>query len=162
MTSSKQAHLDNAAVIQGELTALLDGMDYCLDWKPDPESWSAREVLYHLLDTPPGGIHKVAGGIAAGSITEYEIWSDRSNMTPERAAHDLEQIQQDIQHFFDSLAQALSAANDEDLEGKSALMHQRTRDEHGTQTLGDVLAGFDRHWRGHLEQLGELRDALGL
>ena len=82
LTSSKQAHLDNAAVIQGELTALLDGMDYCLDWKPDPESWSAREVLYHLLDTPPGGIHKVAAGIVAGSITEYEIWSDRSNMTP--------------------------------------------------------------------------------
>ena len=162
MTSRKQAHLDNVAVIQGELTALLDGMDYCLDWKPDPGSWSAREVLYHLLDTPPGGIQKVAAGIVAGSITEYEIWSDRSNMTPERAAHDLDQIRQDIQHFFNSLAQALSAANDEDLEGKSALMHQRTRDEHGTRTLADVLAGFDRHWRGHLEQLGELRDALGL
>ena len=156
-----QAQRDNIASLQAELLRLLDGMDYCLDWKPEDTEWSAREVVYHLLDTPPGGIHKVVAGVLAEAISEYEIWSDFSNMTPERAAHDMEQITQDVQQFFDSLAQALSPADDADLVDKSVLMHQRTRDEHGERSLEAVLAGFDRHWRGHLEQVAELRDALG-
>ena len=156
-----QANRDNAAGLQTDLLSLLEGMDYCLDWKPEDTAWSPREIVYHLLDTPPGGIHKVVSGLLAGTISEYEIWSDLTNMTPERSAHDMEQIELDVRQFFDSLTQALSSATAEDLSGKSALMHQRTRDEHGERTLEGVLTGFDRHWRGHLEQLGELRAALG-
>ena len=41
-------------------------------------------------------------------------------------------------------------------------MHQRTRGEDVERTLEEALAGIDRHWRGHTDQLREVREALGL
>ncbi len=157
-----QTQQENLSALMAELLRLMEGMDYCLDWKPEDHDWSVREVVYHILDTPPGGIHTVVQGLIDGSISEYEIWSDRSNVTPERSAHDMEQILVDVRQFFGGLAESLSSAAEGDLESKLALMHQRTRDEHAERTLSGVLAGFDRHWRGHLEQIAGLRNALGL
>ena len=61
--------------IREELTGLLDGMDYCLDWK-DGDGWCAREVLYHLVDTPEGGIGSVIAGVLSGSLEEVTILPD--------------------------------------------------------------------------------------
>ena len=85
MTTGKQAYLASAQSIKAELLANLDGMDYCLDWKEEPEEWSAREVVYHVLETPPGGVHSLVKGILSGEVTEYDLWSDMTNMNPERA-----------------------------------------------------------------------------
>ena len=57
MVTGKQAHIESVRNIQSELLAVLEGMDYCLDWKPDSEDWSARELVYHVLDTPPCSAH---------------------------------------------------------------------------------------------------------
>ncbi len=157
-----QIQRDNADSLYAALLELLEGMNYCLDWKPDEADWSAREIVYHLLDTPPGGMATVVKGIVSGEITEYEIWSDRSNVTEARATLDLAEIESDIAGFFDTFTAALEAANDADLQGRRVMMHQRTRGQDEERTLETALAGFDRHWRAHLEQLGELRDALGL
>ena len=161
MTSRKQGHQDNAGTIHAELLKVLEGMDYCLDWKLQESDWSAREVVYHLLDTPPGGAHAVVRGTVSGEITEYEIWSDLTNMTAERAGHDMDQITDNIGDFFGQMTEAVGAAAEEDLDGKSVLVHQRTWETDEKRTLEDVLAGFDRHWRNHLSQIKELRDALG-
>ena len=161
MTSKKQGHQENAGAIHAELLKLLEGMDYCLDWKLQDSDWSAREVVYHLLDTPPGGTHAVVRGLVSGEITEYEIWSDLTNMTPERSGHDMEQITANIGDFFGNMNEALNSAAEADLDGKSVMVHQRTRESDEERTLEDVLAGFDRHWRAHLSQINELRDALG-
>jgi len=139
----------------------LSGMDYCLDWKAEADSWSAREVVYHLLDTPPGGMAKVVEGLVSGAIAEYEIWSDRTNLTAERATREMGDIESAIASFFELFAAALDPAGDADLQGRRVLMRQRTRGEDVERTLEDALAGFDRHWRAHLEQLGEVRAALG-
>jgi hypothetical protein len=161
LTSKKQGHQENAGAIHAELLKLLEGMDYCLDWKLQDSDWSAREVVYHLLDTPPGGTHAVVRGLVSGEITEYEIWSDLTNMTPERSGHDMEQITANIGDFFGNMNEALNSAAEADLDGKSVMVHQRTRESDEERTLEDVLAGFDRHWRAHLSQINELRDALG-
>ncbi len=161
MTPRKQAHQENAATVHTELLTLLEGMDYCLDWKLQESDWSAREVVYHLLDTPPGGAHTVIRGIVSGEITEYEIWSDLTNMTPERSGHDMEQITANIGDFFGNINEVLNAAAEADLDGKSVMAHQRTRGSDEERTLEDVLAGFERHWQAHLSQIKELRDALG-
>ena len=157
-----QSQRDNIETLRSSLLKVLDGMNYCLDWKPEESDWSAREIVYHIIDTPPGGMASVVKGIVSGEITEYEIWSDRSNVTEARATLDMAEVETDITAFFDVFSKALAAATDDDLQGRRALMHQRTRGQDEERTLEAALAGFDRHWRAHLEQLGELRSALGL
>ena len=157
-----QSQRENVDSLHTGLLELLDGMNYCLDWKPEDSDWSAREIIYHLLDTPPGGMARVVTGIVSGDISEFEIWSDRTNVTEARAALDMPEIESDISAFIDAFRGALDLARDTDLQERRVLMHQRTRGEDVERTLETALAGFDRHWRAHLEQLGELRDALGL
>ena len=159
--STIQSRRDNLESLRDSLLELLDGMNYCLDWKPSDSDWSAREIVYHLLDTPPGGMAAVVRGIVSGEISEYEIWSDRTNVTEARATLDMDEIHADIGAFFAVFGDGLATAADEDLEGRRALMRQRTRAEDVERTLEEALAGFDRHWRAHLGQLGELRAALG-
>ena len=159
--STIQSQRDNLESLRDSLLELLDGMNYCLDWKPSDSDWSAREIVYHLLDTPPGGMAAVVRGIVSGEISEYEIWSDRTNITEARATLDMDEIHADIGAFFAVFSDGLTTAADGDLEGRRALMRQRTRAEDVERTLEEALAGFDRHWRAHLEQLGELRAALG-
>ena len=162
LTAQRDAQLENVRLISDQLLGLLDGMDYCLDWKPEPDAWSARQVIYHLLDTPPGGIHLVVRGILSGDIEEFEIFADRDNMTPERMVYDMDQIGEDIRQFFSRMEEALALADDDSM-GKSALAHLRSRGADEVRTVLQVLERpFDAHWREHLTQLQELRDALGM
>ena len=157
-----QIQRENLNSLQSALLELLAGMNYCLDWKPDESAWSAREIVYHLLDTPPGGMAAIVQGIISGEIAEYEIWSDQSNVTPTRTTLDLAEIETDIAAFFNTFTAALAPATDADLTGRHVIMHQRTRAQDEERTLATALAGFNRHWQAHLTQLTELRAALGL
>ena len=115
MATDKQEHLETVRSIKSELITILEGMDYCLDWKLDESEWSARELVYHILETPPGGAQNLINGILAGEVNEYEIWSDLTNITPERSVYDLLQINADIEGFFQSLDASISGMADEDL-----------------------------------------------
>ena len=112
MTSLRDRHLATAHGIRADLLELLEGMDYCLDWKPEPSVWCVREVVCHLLDTPPGGIHSIVRGILLGELEEYDIWAGRANMTPEKQAKDMAQLRDDINTLFQELEQALGSATD--------------------------------------------------
>ena len=163
MTRQRDAHLATVHSIKDELLQLLDGMDYCLDWKPDSSAWSAREVVYHLLDTPPGGVHQVLRGILSGQIKEYDLWADRSNMTPERLAYDAEQVRVDIGQFFRGMEEALSLAAEEDFAGKSILLHLHRLGRDETWTAQMLLERpFARHWQEHVTQIRELKTSLGI
>ena len=163
MTTGKQAHLETARRIKNELLAALDGMDYCLDWKQDPAEWSARDMVYHILDTPPGGVHSLVKGILSGEVREYDLWSDLTNVTPERSGYDMDQITADIESFFQGLDDALSGASDEDLETKTVMMHQKTREVDEERSVKAILERtLGGHIPEHLTQLRELREALGL
>ena len=156
-----QSQRENLNSLQSALMDRLDGMNYCLDWKPDDSDWSPREIVYHLLDTPAGGTASLVQGILSGDIKEYEIWSDRTNVNEARATLDMEEVEADISSFFTKFNDALQTADDADMQGRRVVMHQRTRGEEQERTLEALLTGWDRHWRAHLEQLGELRAALG-
>ena len=163
MTTGKQAHLESAQSIKTELLAVLDGMDYCLDWKQEPDEWSARELVYHLLETPPGGVHSLLKGILSGEVREYDLWADLTNMNPERAEYDLAQITADIESFFQGLDDALSGASDEDLEANKVMMHQKTRGFDEERTVKAILERtLDGHFQEHLTQLRDLREALAI
>ena len=163
MTTGKQAYLESAQSIKTELLAVLDGMDYCLDWKQDPDEWSPREVVYHILETPPGGVHSLVKGILSGEVRDYDLWSDLTNMNPERAEFDLTQITADIESFFQGLVEALSGASDEDLEAKKVMMHQKSRGFDEERTLKTILERtLEGHFPEHLTQLRALREALAI
>ena len=85
MDTGNKAHLDSIRRIKTEFISILKGMDYCLDWKQDESEWSVREIVYHILETPPGGAPNLVNKIISGDMREYEIWSDMTNMTSERA-----------------------------------------------------------------------------
>lgn len=148
---------------QTRLLHLLEGMDYCLDWKADPSDWSARQVVYHLLDTPPGGLISVVRGMISGDLTEYDLWADLDNVTPERQTHDLDRVLQDINAFFSSMQETLAGADGLDLTEMRAVVHNKTRGTDDERTAVEILErGFGGHWAGHLEQLQELRESLGV
>ena len=115
MTTQKETQLERARGIQSELLGLLEGMDYCLDWKLDSTAWSVREIVYHLLDTPAGGVHTVLRGILSGEITEFEVWADRTNITPERQSNDFEAVVEEITVLFRGIQAALESAGEQDL-----------------------------------------------
>ncbi len=163
MTSRVDEHRENVRGIGAELDQLLEGMDYCLDWKPDPSAWSARQVVYHLLETPPGGIHQVIWGVLAGDLSDFELWADVDNMTPERMGYDIEQLREDIEEFFRRMVEVFEAVTEEDLDEKSAVAHLRSRRLDEERTVQMLLEGlFARHWREHLRQIRELRESLGV
>ena len=163
MATGKQEQLESIRSVKNDLLAVLVGMDYCLDWKQDSEEWSAQELVYHVLDTPSGGAHGLVKGIIAGEIKEYEIWSDRTNLTPERAEYDIDQVNADIETFFTSLDASVSGISDEDLEEKKVMMHQRTRSVDEERTLNAILdRTLNGHMRDHLAQLQELREILAI
>lgn len=163
MTRQKEAHLETIRDIQAELLKILDGMDYCLDWKPDPNSWSAREVVYHLLDTPPGGVAAVLRGVFSGTLKAFDLWADRSNMTAARQDYDMGQVKQDIDGFFGDMEEAMAMATEDDLEGRPVLAHLHSRGRDEPRSAKMLLEGlFARHWREHLGQIRALREALGL
>ena len=163
MTTQRDRHLENLRSIRGQLFALLEGMDYCLDWKPDPESWSAREVIYHLVDTPAGGLHTVLRGVLSGELREFEVTPDQTNLTADRQTVDLAQAIQDLAGVLDGIEAAISRTDDDLIASRSAAAHLTARGRWEDRTAQMLLEGlFARHWRGHLEQLQELRETLGV
>ena len=162
MTSQRDALSETATSTHNRLLALLDGMDYCLDWKAEADAWSVRQVVYHLLDTPPGGLGGVLQGLVDGTLTEYDLWADRDNMTPERMEHDLEQMREDINRAFAGLSATLSGCTDQDLLGKTVTVHFKSRNEDGSRNGSELLErGFGVHWEDHLNQLRQTRELLG-
>jgi DinB superfamily len=163
LTGPKAIHLENIRSVRAELLQVLEGMDYCLDWKPNPDAWSAREVLYHLVDMPSGGLHTLIQGMVAGKIKEFELTPNLTNLTSERQVVDLEQALHDITLVLNGMEQAVATASEEDLAGKSVLAHLKARGRDEERTAQMLLEGlFARHWREHLVQLRELREALGV
>ena len=148
--------------IREELSATLDGMDYCLDWKPTDEEWSAREVLYHLVDTPPGGIHAAARAVLQGSISELTLPPDETDTSGGRSESDMSQIMAEVGAVLEGLEGVIDDASDGDLE-KSLPVHLPARGTTETRTLGRIIEGsMTYHWADHLGQLKELREGLGL
>ena len=163
MSTNNDTDLQTVRAIHAELLELLNGMDYCLDWKPDPDAWSVRDVVYHLLDTPPEGIHTVLQRVLANEISEFDLRSDLSNMTMDRLSYDMEQVVEDVNRLFRGMEAVLEAAGEGDLAGKSVMVHQRNRGWDEPRTLQELLDGlFARHWREHLAQVRELRESLGM
>ena len=160
MTSARDQHLTNVREIHSELFEILEGMESCLDWRPDADTWSAREVITHMLYTPPGGVPVILRGLLLGEVQEYDLWADQKYMSDEAEGWSLEQVMNQFTGYFQSLEQQLTPLDDDTLAETTALVHQRNRhwdEPRPAQWLVERL--FAGHWREHLVQLRELKQA---
>ena len=163
---------ENLAVVRRlreELTGLLDGMDYCLDWKEGGgdggEGWCAREIIYHLVDTPDrdGGAGSVIAGVLAGARDEVTILPDANDITPARRAADIEEVRAAALGVLGRAEDAIAAAAEGDFEGRCALTHLPARGIHESRTAQSFIDGtLARHWGEHLAQLRGVRAAMGM
>ena len=159
--STRDDNLATVRRVREELTGLLDGMDYCLDWK-DGDGWCAREVLYHLVDTPEGGIGSIIAGVLDGSRPEITILPDISNMTPQRVAAEIGEAVAGPLSILQTAEDAIASASDADFTERTTFAHLPARGIDETRTAQAVIDGFARHWGEHLNQLRDIREALGM
>ena len=160
--AAKEDLRQRVQAMREDLSKTLDGMDYCLDWKPTDEEWSAREVLYHLVDTPPGGIHVAARAVLQGDIAELTLPPDVTDTSGDRGQADMGKILEEVDAVLAGLESVIADASDADLE-KPLPVHLPARGTTEERTLGRIIEGsMDYHWADHLGQLKALREGLGL
>ena len=165
MTSKRTALLTGVQEIRTELDRLLDGIDYCFDWKLNDGEWSGREVAYHLVDTPKGGVHAALRGMLDGTLHELQIDADLTNLDEERRLKDIAGVKEDLETVLAGLEQVLSSTTDEQLEDRQVpVLIQRNDGSDAHEWSPGYLAhrAITAHWPAHLRQLAEIRDALGI
>ena len=149
--------------LKQDLTDVLDGMDNCLDWKKDPDSWSAREVIYHLIDTPAEGMDLLVHRILKTEGEVFELVPDISNMSEVRLLNNIEQVKADIFNILDNLELIITDASWEELTGKTIVVDLVAQGTNEERTVLNLLQGlFIRHWSQHVIQLKNTRSSLGL
>ena len=149
--------------LKQDLTDVLDGMDNCLDWKNDPNSWSAREVIYHLIDTPAEGMDLLVRRILKTEGGTFELMPDISNMSEVRLLNDIEQVKADIFNILDNLELIITDVRSEDLTEKTIVVDLVAQGSNEERTILNLLQGlFIRHWSQHVMQLKNIRSSLGL
>jgi len=163
MTTVKEAILQGAAEVQQDLNTVLEGMDYCLDWKSSDDDWSAREILWHVLEDPEGGIPNAVEGILNGSLAELEIIADETHLSPARQEIDLDAIRGELGRYFARLSEVVGGATDQQIQERKTPCWFPRREHREDRTAQNLLEGlFLRHWREHVGQLRDIREGLGL
>jgi len=149
--------------LKQDLTDVLDGMDNCLDWKNDPNSWSAREVIYHLIDTPAEGMDFLLRRALKTEGEAFELVPDINNMFEVRLLNDIEQVKADILNILDNLELIITDASWEELTEKTIVVDLVAQGTNEERTVLNLLQGlFIKHWSQHVIQLKNTRSSLGL
>ncbi len=163
MTTETQRFLGEIRDIRVELDRILNGMDFCLDWKSANDEWSAREILYHMAETPAGGIHSAVQQVLAGTIRELSMRSSATNMTPQRQRNDLAAIRGDAEAVLSGMELLLGAATDDELAQRTVLAHSMRANAVVAWRAEELIERLLlNHWKEHLRQLAAVRDALGI
>ena len=162
MTGKELTHLENIRAIRNRMLNVLSGMDACIDETTQNESWSTREIIYHLSDTPPGGLGALFQGMISNSVLEFDLTPDLTNVTSEREKTTLEDGIADLTTILDQIESVVSDATPEILEDTTIICHHLSRQTDEVRSLENLLRGlFARHWIAHLEQLELLKCELG-
>ena len=149
--------------LKQDLTDVLDGMDNCLDWKKDPDSWSAREVIYHLIDTPAEGMDFLLRRALKTEGEAFELVPDINNMFEVRLLNDIEQVKADILNILDNLELIITDSSWEELTEKTIVVDLVAQGTNEERTVLNLLQGlFIKHWSQHVIQLKNTRSSLGL
>ena len=162
MTGKELTHLENIRAIRNRMLNVLSGMDACIDETTQNESWSTREIIYHLSDTPAGGLGALFQGMISNSVLEFDLTPDLTNVTSDREKTTLEDGIAGLTTILDQIESVVSDTTPEILEDTTIICHHLSRQTDEVRSLENLLRGlFARHWIAHLEQLELLKCELG-
>ena len=163
MTSLTKSILRRANQLERDLEKSIEGMDYYIDNKLDIEEWSVREVLWHILEDPEGGMPKAVESIIDGTLSELTIVADETHLTLERQSMDLPAIRQEIGAYFRQLKEVLSVVSDGQISRITISCWFPLKNHREDRTSEALLEGlFLRHWSDHVKQLQALQLAFSL
>jgi hypothetical protein len=157
MTNELTSHLDNVINIRTRTLTLLEDMDEFIDKTTNPEEWSIRDIIYHLSDTPVGGLGLLFQGMVSGDISEFDLIPDLTNVTHSRKVTTLDEARHELLRTLDGIEHVVSLGSSALFEGTTVTAHLKSRNTDETRTLETLLRGlFARHWLSHLDQLESL------
>ena len=158
MTGLIESILNRATQLERDLEESLEGMDCYLDMKMNLKEWSVREVLWHILEDPEGGIPKAVESIVDGMLPELTIVADETHLTLQRQSMDLPEIRQEIHEYFRRLEDVLSRVTDGQISQITTSCWFPIRNYREDRTSEALLEGlFLKHWSDHVKQLRELQ-----
>jgi hypothetical protein len=158
MTGLTASILRRASRLEWDLGKSIEGMDCHIDNKLDIKNWSVREVLWHILEDPEGGMPKAVKSIINGTLPELTIVADETHLTSERQAMKLPAIRQEIRGYFRSLEEILSGVTDVQISRITTSCWFPVRNYREDRTSQALLEGlFLRHWNEHVKQLESLQ-----
>ena len=141
----------------------LEGMEPYLERSDAAGEWTTREVLCHLLFEPgwkPGALLET---FAERDLPVIEISPGSTNVTPERQKLTLAELADALEIQRRELLGYLEGLGEADLQRKARI--PLFKQFMGTDEIPvPVFVGamFDYHWNDHAEQLGRIRQAVGL
>ena len=154
MTSKVPTHLENLKLIRDRMIDVLSGMETFMDVTTHSESWSIRDIIYHLSDTPTGGLGELFQGMLSSTVLEFDLTPDLTNVTPDREKTTLEDGISDLICILDTIESVVSKTTPEILENTTIICHHLSRKTDEVRSLENLLRGlFARHWIAHLDQL---------
>ena len=137
--ATREENLATVRRIRAELMALLEGMDYCLDWK-EGDGWCAARSYITWWTRPRAawGRSLPASWTAAGA--EVVILPDISDITPARAAAGIAEALAGPLSALQTLEDAVSAAGDADFDARTTWARpagaRHSRVAHGAGAAG--------------------------
>lgn len=115
------------------------------------DAWSLRQHVYHLLDTPLGGLHEALSHGLLNPNPILEVIPDLDNLNCDRKTFIPAQIIQDINTYRISFNQVLDSYDNTKLDSiiiKTHFPKRNFTEDRTARTLLDRL--FIRHWSEHL------------
>lgn len=154
MTSQERIRLvDSYEKAPDELARAVEGIpDREWDFKPSPDRWSIREIVFHLTDGDVNGYVRCRAAIAEPGKTimayDQDRWTQSLNHKG-RSVKDALELLRLVRHTTALLLRSLPDAT---------WSHTIQHPESGLMTLEKWLEIYDRHPRNHIEQIRKLHD----
>jgi DinB superfamily len=145
------------------LTAQLAGMAPFMERNDEPGEWTTRQVLTHLLGPPSWDIVAVLRSFSHGDLPVIEIDAGDPALTPERRTMTLDQLVTALDTQRRGAFTYLHSLSESDLTRKARIPLFKTfmgTDEIPLPEFVDAM--YEYHLNDHAEQLGKIRDAVGL
>ncbi|HCG90663.1 MAG TPA: hypothetical protein DEZ08_02330 [Dehalococcoidia bacterium] len=139
------------------ISSILERNKNKVDFCPDETSWSIRQHIYHLLDTPTGGIHSIMTTVKTNPKETLVIIPDLDNITEDNQKKTTLEIQADLINYSKSFHNCLSLYSEEDLDQiiiQTSLPKRGIIEDRTPRSLLDRL--FVRHWSEHISDLLKL------
>lgn len=146
-----------------KLSGQLRGMEPYLDTSDAPGEWTAREVLCHLLFAPGWNPVTELKSFSTRDPPTIEIVPGGSQVTPERGAMSLRQLQDALDDQRRQVFDYLDTLGEADLQRKARIpLFKQFLGSEEVPLPVYVGAMYGVHWDDHAGQLAKIRKAAGL